>query len=228
MKNKKIIFSFLSIFLVTACDNADTKTLSTFLIKNGNEWTIQIPNSWCAKKTTDTLDYSTIYNLKTKMYQPVSKTIDIETFDLLFNDIEDRKKINNDYWLRYNEGMQSKYYFKDKHHIYIYTCHSQVNSELFIAGSSSDYAVLGGNYLRVENAIYYDGKKIDGADVNTFRTKNEIRHDSEWDETIGLDKNYIYINDKPIKSREEFDKKFDDSCLFTDPALREQYFGDGK
>lgn len=50
MKNKKIIFYFLSIFLVTACDNADTKTLSTFLIKNGNEWNIQIPNSWCAKK----------------------------------------------------------------------------------------------------------------------------------------------------------------------------------
>ena len=159
MKNKKIIIYLLSIFLVTACDNAVTKTLSTFLVKNGNEWNIQIPNSWCAKKTTDTLDYSTIYNPKTKMYQPVSKTIDIETFDLLFNDIEDRKKINNDYWLRYNEGMQSKYYFKDKHHIYIYTCHSQVNSELFIAGSSSDYAVLGGNYLRVENAIYYGGKK---------------------------------------------------------------------
>ena len=91
------------------------------------------------------------------MYQPVSKTIDIETFDLLFNEIEDRKKINNNYHLRYNDGIQSKYYFKDKHHIY--TCHSRVNSELFIAGSSSDYAVLGGDYLRVENAIYYGGKK---------------------------------------------------------------------
>lgn len=228
MKNKKIIFYFLSIFLVTACDNADTKTLSTFLIKNGNEWNIQIPNSLCAKKTTDTLYYSTIYNPKTKMYQPVSKTIDIETFDLLFNDIEDRKKINNNYYLRYNEGMQSEYYFKDKHYIYIYTCYSQVDSELFIAGSSSDYAVLGGVYFRVENAIYSGGRKIDGADVNTFRTRKETLRKSEWEETIGLDKNYIYINDKPIKSREEFNKIFDDRFLFTDPALREQYFGDGK
>lgn len=226
MKNKKIIIYLLSIFLVTACDNAVTKTRSTFLVKNGNEWNIQIPNSLCAKKTTDTLYYSTIYNPKTKKYQPVSKTIDIETFDLLFNDIEDRKKINNNYYLRYNEGMQSEYYFKDKHYIYIYTCYSQVNSELFIAGSSSDYVVLGGVYLRVENAIYSGGRKIEGADVNTFRTRKETIRKSEWQETIGLDKNYIYINDKPLKSREEFDKIFDDKLFFTDPALREQYFGD--
>lgn len=37
---------------------------------------------------------------------------------------------------------------------------------------------------------------------------------------IGLDKNYIYINDKPIKSRKEFDKIFNNEFLFTYPLLR--------
>ena len=126
------------------------------------------------------------------------KIIDIKSFDLLYNDDNVKKQVNNEFYLR--DG--NDYYFKDKNYIYMYKDDSTDENNFpffFIAGKSNNYKVLGGAYLQIKNIIYCKGEVLKEADVKTFKTVKMQRRDSEWSITVGLDKRNIYLYNRKIE-----------------------------
>ena len=125
--------------------------------------------------------------------------IDTESFDALYNDINDREKVKNDYYLRGDD-----YYFKDNKYVYIYVddVTQFIKPKFFIAGKINDYNILGGSYLKVGNKIYCKGVEIENVDIKTFKIAKMRLKYSEWFQTIGFDKNAFYIeNRKEDKSK---------------------------
>ena len=129
------------------------------------------------------------------------KIIDEATFDLLSNDMNDRKKIKNDYYLK----SGNDYYFKDKNYIYIYRDDFTIPTNtpiFFIAGKTNNYEVLGGGFLKVGNEIYNKGYQIKNVNIETFKTGRMILKNSEWFITIGIDKNGFYFDNSRIDKSE--------------------------
>lgn len=123
-----------------------------------------------------------------------TKVIDPTTFDALYNYATERAKVKNEYYLRGED-----YYFRDKKYIYIYQDNildSKTSPMFFIGGKVDDFAVLGGSYLRVGNKIYCKGIKLEDVDISTFKTATLRLKNSEWYQTIGFDKNAIYIENR--------------------------------
>lgn len=126
----------------------------------------------------------------------ISEFIDVTTFDYIYNYPEDKSKINNEYYIKNPVDN----YFKDSKHLYIYQ-YLNGNPDFFIAGNNSDYKILGGAYIRIEDKIYWRGEEVEGVDINSFKTLNVLRNNSEWKATIGMDKYHLY-NGNSIMTRD--------------------------
>lgn len=218
MENSKKINCLLIILIVLLFQSCNTRSP----IKNpafleydslGN-LRVKIYDSWCKK---DTVYFSEAYDIQKHKNRSLSKVIDSKTFDLLYNNSDDGKKVHNYFYLQYATNPYFYYYyFKDKKYIYIYVCkydeHTCCN-KFYIAGKVSDYDVLGGAYLKVGNKIYCEGNEVKGADIKTFRTFNVGWQQypgvfAEQDITLGMNKNYIYDGSNPINNYNEFKKDF--------------------
>lgn len=149
-----------------------------------------------------------------------NKIIDPETFDVLYNDINDRKKVSNDYYLRGDD-----YYFKDKNYLYIYQDDISDKNKFplfFVAGKVNEYSVIGGGYLRVGNKIYCKGNELVDVDINTFKIAMMRLKHSEWFQTIGFDKNSIYMECKK-ENKEKLDQYKKDIIGINLDSLQKRY-----
>lgn len=171
----------------------------------------------------DSIHFKTvIYNNKEVKIKDI---VDASTFDLLWNDSNDRNKVQNNYYLKDDNNLT---YFKDKNYFYIFyeelfnMENPEYNlSKFFIAGKSNDYEVLGGMYVRVGNFIYYIGKKIENADPSTFKTFKVYMKYSEWQNTVAADSANIYDNARKIDYQEFKEMFFLDSRF---DSLKKIYF----
>lgn len=116
----------------------------------------------------------------------IEDIIDPETFDLLYKFKKDSLKINN----LYEIVNPCNCYYRDKKHIYFFQ--ETPHPVLINMASLIDYEVLGGAYLKVNNKIYWAAQEVKQADINTFHTGNIQGNNTEWEWTVGFDKNNIY------------------------------------
>lgn len=151
-----------------------------------------------------------IHVIDDNLIKDLEEVLDETTFDLLYDFKEDSLKINNIY---YKHNPITTYY-KDKYNIYFLTDTILVNM-----GKNSEYKILGGAYLKLNNKIFWNAKEIKNVDIRTFHTINIFREKSEWLKTVGLDKNYIY-NGNVVMNETMFEKLYWNN---TD-SLRKQYF----
>ncbi len=96
--------------------------------------------------------------------EEISHIVDIETFDLLYNDNSEIDRIND----LNDVSYPANNYFRDINYVYIYQYLSPT-PVLFKAGSSSDYTVLGGNYVRIGKCMYWRGEKLENVDLTSFK-----------------------------------------------------------
>jgi len=196
---KKIMCIYLSIlFLISCTYNIKNKN---YLITKQNELYFKhhtfsnISKQYDSFKEKDSVYFKNVYH-EGKMISN-KEIIDPESFDLLYNDENFRKRVNNEFYLR----DKCDYYFKDKNYIYMYKDDSTNENNIpffFIAGKSTDYKVLGGAYLQIKDIIYCKGEILNGVDVKTFKTAKIRLEHSEWSMTIGLDKKNIYLENRKI------------------------------
>lgn len=126
----------------------------------------------------------------------VEKLIDVETFENLAYTELYKKNVKNKHFI----ANPIKTYFIDKNYIYIYD-YIYGDDNFFIAGKAKDLEVLGGAYIKINNGIYYYGRILEGVDIESFKTINVIRRDSEWSATLGIDKKNVYLANR-IESKE--------------------------
>ncbi|RAJ08011.1 DKNYY domain-containing protein [Arenibacter echinorum] len=133
----------------------------------------------------------------------IDKTIDCKTFNYLFKFSEDSLKLNNTYYTH----NPPKNYFKDKNFIYFLMCATPENCQLVKKCSVNEYELMGGEYIKIYRNVYWQGHKIHNADANTFNTMNVIQDKSEWELTVGFDKNFIY-NQASVMSKKRFESLY--------------------
>lgn len=184
---------------------------------------IKIPNHRIQSSIKQFVYFDQVYDPSKNMNLPIMKVVDQSTFDWITNDDKDRVKIDNNFYLR--SGHYFIFYFKDNN--YIYTADPEVPI-LICLGSAQDYALLGGLYVRVGESIYYEAKKIVGADAETFKTFQSPLENSEWSITYGVDKNYIYNRNDPIRNYDAFIRIFNFGLLPEVNELKEKYFPNEK
>ncbi|WP_062054654.1 DKNYY domain-containing protein [Aquimarina longa] len=196
---KKIILPIILVLTLSFCVDQKKST-----IKNKNLLTIdanknlvfKIPNYTKLSNTQDGyyikedsvfythINESSLDNSGKKL----AEVIDQKTFDVLYNTEESKAKIKNEYYI--TNPLNN--YFRDKNHIYIYQYMHSSKPKLFKAGDITECKILGGAYIQVGDTIYWRGEKLHDIDIATFRTTNVIGAKSEWETTIGIDKNHLY------------------------------------
>ncbi len=117
----------------------------------------------------------------------ISKIVDVETFDLLYNDSSKHNSAHD----KYSVTHPLNSYFKDTNYVYIYQYLSPI-PVFFKAGKSSDYTLLGGSYVKIGNCIYWRGERLEDVNIETFKTLKVIERSSEREAFIGVDANHIY------------------------------------
>ncbi|MPS72958.1 MAG: hypothetical protein E2590_07365 [Chryseobacterium sp.] len=200
--SKKIIFYFVLLILFS-CSGQEK---SDFILKKNDNVFFKAPYLLGEKKAPNFfVKNDTIFFKMLKINgieKEIKKNIDIETFTLIPNNEKEKKEINNSYYLNnpyYN-------YFKDKNYIYIYR-DDLVTPEFFQVGKASEYKILGGAYLKINNKIYWRGIEVLNADINSFKVINVQRKKSEWQASIGIDNKHMYLGNK-IMGYEEFSKNY--------------------
>jgi len=189
----KILFYATFLVIIFSCKRHDENYNNTFLVKDGDGQILfkapyysKSANDKSFYTKNDTVFFKVVYTLNNSEL-PLKDVIDINTFVLIPNTEAEKKKINNIYYqnnLFYN-------YFKDKNYVYIYDDNSS-KPRFFQVGSSSNYNLLGGAYLKINNKIYWRGLEVVKADINSFKVMNVQKNKSEWEASIGIDQNYLY------------------------------------
>ena len=95
-------------------------------------------------------------------------------------------------------------YYYDRENFYAYL--DQESPQFLLLGKIDEVELLGGNYVRVDDRVFSQGIKMDSIDIGSFHTMEVWIEGTEWSRTIGLDKDHIFINDKPI-TKEVFNKR---------------------
>jgi hypothetical protein len=134
---------------------------------------------------------------------PVQDAIDFGTFDYLYKYEEDAAKFNNAFY----HLNPPEVYFKDKDFLYFLVTDSADNSYLERKCTVMEYELIGGEYMRIYPKVYWRTSAIENADYRTFGTMNVARNKSEWDATIGYDRNNLFHGDK-VLPKELFDSFF--------------------
>lgn len=208
MENTKKIAHFILLLLVLpySCrgqrDKSSIKNGDLIIKNSDGNIVIKLPlhNKQVDKKTAyivgDAVFIQSVYTQNNVL--KVRNVIDVATFDWLYNFEEDKEKIDNQYYI--TNPVDN--YCKDSKNIYIYRYLSLEKPVFFIAGSVSDYEVLGGAYLLTDKKLYWRGEEIKNVDLKTFKTLKVMRKNSEWEATIAIDKNNLY-NGNRIMTIEE-------------------------
>ncbi len=208
---KKVILFILIVLTLPSCvgqkkDAIKNKsfivhdTLGAFLFKmpNYNKLSNSQEEEYYIKN--DSVFYSYIYDINDDKSKKISDVIDPSSFDVLYNDEKD--KINNEYY-RSNPILT---YFKDKKNIYVYQ-YLYSKPKFYKVANSDEYTILGGAYVQIKDKIYWYGEELKGVDLDTFETVNVSKSNSEWESTIGMDKNHLYSG-QLIMNFKQFDTKF--------------------
>ncbi|MFK7787789.1 MAG: hypothetical protein AB8B56_21890 [Crocinitomicaceae bacterium] len=143
----------------------------------------------------------------------IHEMIDSASFSVVGLKEDEKQKIRNPYFF---DGRMHCYYFDD---VNFFAYLDQDSPDFLLLGKKSETELLGGSFVRVADQIFVQGIKIDSADVNTFHTMEVFWSEkTEWSRTIGLDKNHIYISEKPL-TEERFYK-----LITPNDSLRNIYF----
>lgn len=176
-KIRTSISLFIFIFISLSCNNVQVRNPELCFKTNEGDWHIKTDDSkWIKEVITDSEEL------------PVSEIIDFRTFDYLYKYKDDSIKFNNTFY----SHNPSKVYFKDKRFLYFLVNDSSGDALLYKKCKSNEYELIGGEYLKIFPNVYWQTKKINNADYQTFKTMNVSQNKSEWGITIGIDKNNIY------------------------------------
>ena len=207
--SKKIVIYFVLSVIFFSCKGQEKKiTDNDFISENNNgDVFFKVPYFLGKKETknfytkNDTIFFKTVSINGAE--KNIKKNIDLDTFTLIPSNEKEKKEINNTYYL--NNPFYN--YFKDKSYIYIYIGDNLPNPIFFQIGNAKDYKILGGAYLQINNKVYWRGIEVLKADINSFKVINVQRNKSEWQASIGMDDNHIYLGDK-IMNYEHFLKNY--------------------
>lgn len=146
----------------------------------------------------DTLNFTHVYDIKTNQYKKNNDVIDWETFQNIFNNQENLKKVKEEQYV-----ISFNCYFEDKNNIYMYPF---LGTKLLMI-KGTDYEILGGAYLKINNEIYWRAEKIESVDVKTFKTLKLINAIDYYEASVGMDKNHLYVGNE-IMSYKIFKERY--------------------
>lgn len=194
--SKKIVFCSILLSLVLGCNKNIKNTSYIFFLNDTlcfKYYNINIGDTILLKEVDVNGEKKSL-----------SSTIDVTTFDLLVNNMDDSIAIRNPYYIQ-NKNLNI---FRDKYYLYFLIDSSQNSGSLKLICKTKDYKVLGGNYLKINNQIYNSIKKLQNVDVSTFKTIDVFRDRSEWLATLGIDKNYVYIGNRVLEKENAYQFHF--------------------
>ncbi len=145
--------------------------------------------------------------------KPIKNVIDVESFDFLSRFEEDATKISNRYYLVNPSGS----YFKDKNNLYFLT--GENPKVLSLITTVDKYELLGGMYIKVGSEIFWNGRKVENVDVESFNVMHVPRAKSEWRASVGLDKTHLYMGGQLMT-----EKTFNGLYWDVEDELRAFYF----
>lgn len=220
--SKKIIVVFLvTIFIFISCSKTYKKEIQQITIKDTNLVVKDSTGKYILNliELGGNKEVKEVYNPTDSTFYNITDKIDLETFQSLGRTKRYKNKVNDHYKINYVDN----YYF-DKNYIYIYVYRDYyVNKpKFFIAGSSKEFEVLGGDYVSVGSKIYCSGVETKNVDAKNFTTIDLWRKHSDREFSIGTDGLYLYDSKGKIISKESLLHYF---YLDEDDPILKKYYG---
>lgn len=219
MENAKKIISivFYGMLLVCACRQPYKQAVMVLEDKKNLDSTNKVSDSW-GSLFTDSVNnilFRYMFDNQTSMQNGAyvkdnhiyfKTVLDSEGREKNISDMVDKATFtslanhkNNNLTIDKVDGRGtglSDCYFVDKNYIYIFNNGKTKNNAIFfVAGKADNYMELGGDYIRINNKIYWGGNEVQDVDVQHFRTIHVIVPNQERDRIIGNDSKHLYDGD---------------------------------
>jgi hypothetical protein len=195
---KKIIVSYFISLILVSCQSK---------VRN-SELLIQQNDSLFLKFYNISQHDTTIVKhiIKEDKITDLKTIIHPSSFDILANFEEDSLAIRNPYNLQ--KTNKNQFLYRDKNFLYFLIDTGVGNEHLKYMCKIPDYQLLGGDYIKIGSNVYYSVKLIQNIDVKSFKTIDVVRHKSEWETTLGIDKYNVYIGNKVLPRESSYQYYF--------------------